>query len=608
MQSAFHPVGASVATRMGTAIALNACMRVGSALLCSALLLASVSACSRDAADKGMPELKALLASSQAGDQKARSGRGNQGKSAAKPGNGGVKDDVAAFYEKRGAVPVWLDGDGPSDIAEGAIEAIAAADNHALQPDDYEYHPLSQERRWLAEGEKNPNKAVRRQELARFELRLTTALLTLGRDAAIGRTDPRRTDQRWKRQREVPDLPAALEKAIADNAMPQWADRVGPVHPEYARLRKAWAALRPHRDAKWTRVPNVTLRPGQSHVAAMMLRYRLAGSGELPAEATRPATGPAAKAARPGAKPAADPVLSRYDPTLVKAVQAFQEKHGLKPTGIVDARTVAALNVPIAQRMAQVALNLERWRWMPDDLGDRHIRVNVPRFYVEAIEHGRPVLSIRAIVGKEGDETPIFSESMTHVVLSPYWNIPPTIAADETLPAMERDPEYLQRNNIEVVRVAGSETEVIDPADLDWSDEETMKGVAFRQRPGSDNALGFVKFMFPNPYNVYIHDTPADGLFQRLGRTLSHGCVRIEDPVGFATYVLRDQPQWTRDAIMEAMHAGTEKHVKLTAAIPVHIVYFTAWADEKGGLHFREDVYGFDAVKKTRTAAVATAS
>jgi murein L,D-transpeptidase YcbB/YkuD len=135
-----------------------------------------------------------------------------------------------------------------------------------------------------------------------------------------------------------------------------------------------------------------------------------------------------------------------------------------------------------------------------------------------------------------------------------------------------------------------------------------MKGVAFRQRPGSANALGFVKFMFPNPYNVYIHDTPADALFQRLGRTLSHGCVRIEDPVGFATYVLRDQPKWTRDAIMEAMHAGTEKHVKLSAPIPVHIVYFTAWADEQGGLHFRDDVYGFDAGKKLRTAAVASAS
>lgn len=583
-------------------------------MLCAAVSLTLVSGCSRDANGKAMPELQALLAS----NPQARGGQRSQGGGARNAGKGGVNDDVVAFYQQRGIAPVWLDGDKPAAIAEHAIEALAAADNHALRPDDYEHQALSQERQWLAEGEKNQNKTVRRQELARFELRLTTALLSLGRDAAIGRTDPRRIDQRWKRQRELPDLPAALEKTIAEKALPQWVDRVGPVHPEYARLRKAWAALRPHRESKWTRVQNVTLRPGQSHATVIMLRYRLVASGELSSEAVRqpdgaPATAGAAKAAaeKAGAaakRPAPDPRLARYDPQVVNAVRQFQEHHGLKPTGIVDARTVAALNVPISQRVAQVALNLERWRWMPDDLGARHIRVNIPRFYVEAYENGRPVLSIRAIVGKEGDETPIFSESMTHVVFSPYWNIPPAIVADETLPAAERDPDYLERNNIEVVRVSGSETEVIDPADLDWSDQETMKGVAFRQRPGSENALGFVKFMFPNPFNVYIHDTPADSLFQRLGRTLSHGCVRIEDPVGFAAYVLRDQPQWTRDAIMEAMHAGDEKHVRLSAPIPVHIVYFTAWADEQGGLHFRDDVYGFDAGKKSRTAAVASAS
>jgi L,D-transpeptidase YcbB len=598
-------------------------MRAVGSLLCSVFVLTIASGCSRDANSKAMPELQALLAEG----QPARGDQRGQGGSAKNAGKGGVNDDVAAFYQKRGIAPVWLDGDKPADIAERAIEALAAADNHALKPDDYEYQALSQERKLLAEGEKNPNETVRRHELARFEYRLTTALLTLGRDVAIGRTDPRRLDPRWKRQRELPDLPAALEKAIAENAMPQWADRVGPVHPEYARLRKAWAALRPHRDAEWPRVPNATVRPGQSNAAVIMLRYRLVASGELPYGAVQPADrtdrglsnkGAASKTQKPqgrgdqkgrqAAQPPPDPRLSRYDDAVVNAVKAFQEHHGIKPTGLLDARTVGALNVPVSQRVAQVALNLERWRWMPDDLGARHIRVNIPQFYVEAYENSRPVLSIRAIVGKEGDETPIFSESMTHVVFSPYWNIPPTIVADETLPAAERDPDYLSRNNIEVVRVSGGEAEVIDPEDLDWTNAETMKGVAFRQRPGSENALGFVKFMFPNPFNVYIHDTPADRLFQRLGRTLSHGCVRIEDPVGFAQYVLRDQPRWTRDAIMVAMHAGTESHIKLSTPIPVHIVYFTAWADEKGGLHFRDDVYGFDAGKKLRTAAVASAS
>jgi murein L,D-transpeptidase YcbB/YkuD len=589
--------------RYGRAIVIRA-------LLCSTVSVVSVvvaSGCSSNTDSKAMPELQALLA----GGQSGRNGQGGRGGNAGKAAG---SEDVAAFYQKRGSAPVWLDGDKPADTAERAIEALAAADDHALRPEDYEYQALSQERQRLADGDRNQNDIARRQELARFELRLTTALLTLGRDAAIGRTDPRRIDPGWKRQRALPDLPAALEKAIAENALPQWADRVGPVHPEYARLRKAWAALRPHRDAVLLRVPNVTLRPGQSHAAVIMLRYRLIATGELPPEAALlserpPAPAPVGRRSTASrARHPLDPRLARYDGVLANAVRAFQEHHGMKATGVVDARTIAAINVPLTQRIAQVALNLERWRWLPDDLGARHIRVNIPRFYVEAVENSRPVLSIRAIVGKAGDETPVFSESMTHVVFSPYWNIPPTIVADETLPAAERDPEYLVRNDIEVVRVSGGETEVINPADIDWTDEETLKGVAFRQRPGSENALGFVKFMFPNPFNVYIHDTPADGLFRRLGRTLSHGCIRIEDPVGFATYVLRDQPRWTRAAIMEAMHAGTERHVKLTAPIPVHIVYFTAWADEQGGLHFRDDVYGFDAGRKPRTAVVASAS
>jgi L,D-transpeptidase YcbB len=601
---------------LGTALALTARMRAGygravivPSLLFVTVLLALTSACSSNTNSKAMPELQALLAAAQDGYAAygQRGAGANKGKTA---GN----EAVAAFYQKRGFAPAWLDGNKLAANAEHAIKALETADNHALRPDDYEYQALSQERQRLAQDDKNQNVTARRQELARFELRLTTALLTLGRDVAIGRTDPRRADSRWKRQRALPDLPAALEKAIAENAIPRWADLLAPVHPEYMRLRKAWVALRPHRDAEWPRVPNVPLRPGTSHAAVMALRYRLIASGELRSEATRPAEAGTPVAGRkiPGAAAAAraplDPRLSRYDDGLAHVVRAFQEHHGIKPTGIVDARTVAALNVPASQRIAQVALNLERWRWMPDDLGARHIRVNIPRFYVEAIENTRSVLSIRAIVGKEGDETPVFSESMTHVVFSPYWNIPPTIVADETVPEMERDPEYLARNNIEIVRVGGKQTEVIDPVDLDWTDEQAMKGVAFRQRPGSTNALGFVKFMFPNPHNVYIHDSPADSLFQRLGRTLSHGCVRIEDPAAFATYVLRDQPQWTRTAIEQAMHSGTEKHVKLSSPIPVHIVYFTAWVDELGGLHFRDDVYGFDAGAKIRTAAVASAS
>jgi murein L,D-transpeptidase YcbB/YkuD len=321
------------------------------------------------------------------------------------------------------------------------------------------------------------------------------------------------------------------------------------------------------------------LAPGASHAAVPVLRRRLAASGDLGA------------AAIDG---------KRYDRALEQALGVFQEHHGLPKSGRLDTATLAALNVPLGVRIRQVVLNLERWRWAPDELGERHFRVNIPYFHLEAYEQDRLALDIRAVVGKRGNETPVFSEQMTHVVLSPYWNIPPSIAQGETLPAVAADPSYLDSQNIEVVRVSDNRASVVDPATLDWEDEGALEGLRFRQRPGSSNALGFVKFMFPNPYDVYVHDTPADRLFGRLGRAFSHGCVRVEEPMALAKYVLRDQADWTPEAITTAMHAGEEKHVKLRAPIPIHIQYFTAWVDGNGGLHFRDDVYGYDAKQSAR--------
>jgi len=257
------------------------------------------------------------------------------------------------------------------------------------------------------------------------------------------------------------------------------------------------------------------------------------------------------------------------------------------------------MNVPLVERIRQLRINLERWRWMPDDLGDRHIIVNIPEFHLKAIEGDREVLDIRAIVGRRGDETPVLSETMTTVVFSPYWNIPETIATDETVPEIANDPQFLERNHIEIVRVGDGAAEVVDPAAIDWSDPEMLKGLSFRQCPGEQNALGLVKFLFPNPQNVYVHDTPGDHLFSRIGRTFSHGCVRIEQPIALAEYVLRDQPQWTPEAIQAAMNAGNEKHVQIATPIPIYLTYFTAWMDVNGGLNFRDDVYAYDGAPQT---------
>jgi murein L,D-transpeptidase YcbB/YkuD len=260
-----------------------------------------------------------------------------------------------------------------------------------------------------------------------------------------------------------------------------------------------------------------------------------------------------------------------------------------------------------------VAINLERWRWFPDDLGDRHIRVNVPAYHFEVREGDRTAFDMRVIVGARDNPTPIFSDTMTTIVFSPYWNVPAGIASDETLPAVLSDPEFLARNNIEVVGTSG---EVIDPQSIDWtrwtdtleeqdeeSDDEGEEEAEpkpaeefpyrFRQRPGTSNSLGLVKFLFPNAFDVYLHDTPADELFKKKYRALSHGCVRLEDPVRLAEYLLRET-DWNSSRIEKAMHAGAEKHVKLPEAIPVHLMYWTAVAGDGGDVEFFPDIYGYD--------------
>ena len=241
-------------------------------------------------------------------------------------------------------------------------------------------------------------------------------------------------------------------------------------------------------------------------------------------------------------------------------------------------------------------MNMERWRWAPHDLGKRYILVNVPAYVLQVMEDDQPVLSMRVIVGDPKHQTPLFSDEMTYVAFSPYWNIPPDILREETLPRMARDPDFLRRNNIEVVGTSGEDDE-IDPRSIDWSDESATRGLRFRQRPGDDNALGLVKFVFPNHFNVYLHDTPNDRLFAKERRCLSHGCVRVEDPVAMAKYVMRDQPEWTEPRIRTAMSGGQEQIARLKTPIPVHLGYWTAWVEPDGKtVIYTDDPYNIDPV------------
>ena len=481
-----------------------------------------------------------------------------------------IRDAVRAFYTHLGQTLAWSGRAKPSKHADAALDLLANADVHGLSPADYQVNELRAERHVVAKAENNNE---RRRRIAIFDVRLTAALLRFGRDLAIGRVTPRVIDRAARAQRPEPDIAGTLAEHTSRPR--DWVAAIEPRHAEYAWLKQGLAALRgAAAKGGWPVVPAGVYKPGASHAGVETLRQRLGNSGELAAEH---------KAGR------------RYDATVAQAVRVFQEHHGLPATGVADARTLALMNVPLDVRIRQVEINLDRWRWLPDDLGERHFRVNIPYFHLEAYERGQLALDIRAVVGKKGNETPIFSDEMTHVVMSPYWNIPPTIATDETLPAAAKDPAFLERQNIEIVRVAGNVADPVDPESIDWEDAATLEGLRFRQRPGAGNALGLVKFLFPNNHDVYVHDTPADALFSRLGRAFSHGCVRVEEPLTLAEYVLDGDARWTTGAINAAMHAGTETHVRLKTPIPIHIVYFTAWVDAAGGVHFRDDVYGYDA-------------
>lgn len=461
-----------------------------------------------------------------------------------------VWTDVRAFYTQREYSPAWVDARRPTGNAIKAIAVLNTATQHGFDPADYNAAALEEMGQAVEKIDKESPERLER--LAEFDARLTAGLLKFGKDVAVGRQNG---DGHFKARRKSPDLVAAVTAAVDDPE--KFVEAVRPPHAEYAALQKALDDLNGQKaKGGWTRVPSAT---------SPELRERLAQSGHLKEGGDLPA-----------------------------AVKSFQELHSIRATGTVDAATLAALNVPLDWRIQQVAINMQRWRWMPDDLGDRHFLVNIPYYHLIARESGKPVMDIRVVVGKPGNNTPIFSEDMETVVFSPYWNIPDTIAENETAPAVARDPNYLARQGIEILRVSSSGTQAVNASDVNWDNPESLKGLAFRQRPGSSNALGHVKFLFPNEYNVYLHDTPADALFAKPGRAFSHGCVRVEEPETLAKYVLKGYPEWTDENISAAMSAGVEKHVRLKEKIPVHIAYFTAWVDENGGLHFQPDIYGYD--------------
>ncbi|HEY0873432.1 MAG TPA: L,D-transpeptidase family protein [Vicinamibacterales bacterium] len=475
-----------------------------------------------------------------------------------------------AFYEQREFLPAWIEGTSPRPQMKALMRALSAAEHEGLDPELYTVSMLEKKHSEATRGFLT-DKGFDPAEAGTLDVWLTYLYLRYASDLADGLSNLVHADKAWQIAPEKFDARAHLEAALDANRVEESLAELTPRNGEYGRLRELLARYREQKArGGWPLMPNVRLKPGQKSAHVATLARRLAASGDY--------TGPIPQAG----------IASPYSPALQAAVKVFQRRHGLADDGIVGPAAIAALNVPIDQRIEQVAMNMERWRWLPRDLGERYILVNIPEMRLDVYESGTIPLSMRVVVGKSETPTPIFNDRMTYLVFSPYWNVPPGIAEGETLPALLNDPDFLARNNMEVLDASGN---IVDPETMDLTDPTAYR---FRQKPGTHNSLGLVKFMFPNQFNVYLHDTPSGSLFERATRSFSHGCVRVEDPVALARYLLRDQPAWTADRIREAMHAGQETSVKLKTPIPVYLGYWTARVRPDNTVQFRPDVYRVD--------------
>lgn len=485
------------------------------------------------------------------------------------------RDSLRTFYDDRGWTLAWVSAEGrPAPQALRVLDALGAAEQRGLRSGDYRLPP--QAARFL---DAEPTSVPSVQEAARFDAALTASLLKFLGDLHRGRVQPARLGfiLDFEPRKENPAL-LARDIPFSENVEGA-IESVEPPFAAYRLLKEKLALYRSlARDfASWPplAVPSKPLKPGDPYEDAPRLARLLAALGDLAEEKQSEAFEPV------------------YGHTLEASVQLFQARHGLDTDGVMGKKTFAELNTPLDQRVRQLELALERWRWMPREIPDALVVVNIPAFLLRAYEirEGGSVraLAMKVIVGKEFTPTPLLAKPMRYVVFSPYWEVPPNIARKELLPKFARDPRYAVENGFVIEGPQGSL-----PLDAHSFSLVRSGRARIRQKPGPKNALGAVKFMFPNELNVYLHSTPTPSLFERAERAFSHGCVRVERPADLAEFVLREHPSWNRERIEAAMASGTPQTVLLPRPILVLFVYATAVVGEGGTVRFLRDLYGLD--------------
>jgi murein L,D-transpeptidase YcbB/YkuD len=485
---------------------------------------------------------------------------------------------VQKFYESYGYSLPWVRGMQPTAQAEEIISLLLQAEQKGLAAEDYDGPLWSDRLAKLKPSAAQPSEA----DAVRFDAALTLCVMRYVSDLHIGKVNPKHFEFGLDVEAKKYDLPEFLKENVVDASdVAGVVAKVEPPYPGYQRTiiaLHAYLELAKEYDGNPLPAIQKTIAPGESYPGVPQLIQLLRLVSDLPAHASIPTDG------------------TVYQAPLVDAVKSFQHRHGRVPDGRITAQTLADLNVPLTRRVRQMQLTLERWRWLPVGLHSAPIVANIPEFRLRAYdENYKVVLSMNVVVGKAyNHNTPVFSDSMQYAVFRPYWSVPYSIAKAEFLPHITRDPDYLAKKGFEVVN---SRQEVVTSGTVtsDMLAQLRAGKLFIRQLPGPKNSLGLVKFIFPNSYNVYMHDTPAQEFFAKSRRDFSHGCIRLEKPADLAVWVLRDNPGWDMARVRGAMNGSPNQQMNLAHPIPVLIVYGTVIVNEDGIVHFYDDIYGHDA-------------
>ena len=470
------------------------------------------------------------------------------------------------FYSQRRYQPVWFNDTGLNARAETWLYTIKSVYTHGLDP--YDYH-LS----FFQRHRKDQSPLLR----VWMELLMTKALMHYIEHMQVGRSTPKDMNLDWHIKKPPVDTIAWLQRILDAEDFQQALDSLQPPHAGYRRLQAAllkYLALQS--TGGWPNIPDgPTLHQGEFDEQVPLLRRRLQAEGDL----------------------LIDPLTGKFlfDDTVKEAVEHFQVRYGIDIDGVVGPKTRAAMNVPIEERIQQMQLNLERWRWLPPELGDQYIFVNTAGYELAAYESNEPLFITRVIAGTPDRSTPAVAGPLQSIIFNPYWYIPRTIALNDILPLQQHNPNYLKTMGIRVFKNSKTALTEVQSNKIVWAQlNEDNFHYQLRQDPGPKNSLGSIKFKFANDFALYLHDTPKKRLFDRETRAFSSGCIRVDSAIDLADYLLQNHGGWTKQKIHEIIDSGETVQVDLQEPIPLYLVYWTAWVGSDEHVYFRKDIYGWD--------------